>query len=110
MATAVYSVRFALVQLTDDDDHVLYTVGDGDVAILRDVDFFQSSIALADVYLLLSGIAFAHFAPPGAGSQNSGSWRGRLVLNVGDTLEASVPGFASGEVNIAASGYLLTAA
>lgn len=106
MARAVYSHRFANVAATGDGNfHVLYTVPVGLVAVVRDLDLFSQTAALAFGLRLASNVIVSFVNPTASGTAYQ--WTGRQVLNAGETLEY----FASTGLGFTAciSGYLLTA-
>lgn len=104
MARTLYSTRFANVAATGDGNfHVIYTVPAGVVAIIRDLDLFAQTAALAFGLRLAGNVIVSFVNPTAAGTAYQ--WTGRQVLLPGETLEY----FASNGLSFTAciSGYLL---
>jgi hypothetical protein len=87
-----------------------YTVPDGFVAVVRDIDIYNDGGAgggLAGFIVYTdSGTPIWQRKQPFVRYQKTYSWRGRQVLTAGDTLEC-VPFDPNWQARI--SGYLLTA-
>jgi hypothetical protein len=107
VAQPVYSTRFALVSITDSSSHDLYTVPAGYVAILRDIDGFTSVTPVTSLQLTVTGLTAILIPDPGS-SPGPVQWRGRLVMNAGETVACIAPGRTGGLYNLCVSGYLLT--
>lgn len=104
MAT-LYSTQFAAVQGLVASSHT-YTVPAGFIAIVRDIDAFADTSGTS-TFLVARGPAsnvffYAEFL---LATTSSKEWRGRQVLNTGETLVLQAGPAA---VDVMASGYLLS--
>lgn len=83
----------------------LYTVPAGNVAVIRDMEYFSSSSALFNVQCSSSGRSGLLWYLSGVPANSWHQWQGNTVLPPGDVLQ----GFADGAGNlIVVSGFLLT--
>jgi hypothetical protein len=99
----VYSVRFYGAH--DLTGLATYTVPTGFVAIVRDFDaFWGVSTAGAEVNLYGHAGQVIYQAAFGLNDVGWRGWRGRQVLNAGETLQI----FTSDAMDVTLSGYLLT--
>jgi hypothetical protein len=90
-------------ELTSED--VEYIVPDGYAAIVRDVDVSSAGDENTNWGLaVVGGATFAGGSFTSIGAAQYQQWRGRQVVNPGETLVA----FADGSRSIMVSGYLLT--
>lgn len=107
MARAVYSTQF-LAASTNDSQSFDYTVPDGYVAVVRDlqVRLDEQSSGACYVYITPSDATILQVTSGSEGGAQK-QWSGGVVLNAGDVLVAlfSTSAFAS----VVASGYLLSA-
>lgn len=103
MATPVYSTRFlAGAGITS---AVTFTCPTGFVAVLRDLDTFYAGLLVATARLIGSeGQTIWANAFAGGSEPEYASWRGRQVLEVGETCSLD----SSGATDMTLSGYLLT--
>lgn len=103
MAIPVYSTRFLAWAATETPP--AYTVPDGYVAVVRDIDVYSGGGAMINWVCSVNEIA--HFA---AGQftiealAQTAQWRGRQILNAGEFLVFASDGALDGMI----SGYLLT--
>jgi hypothetical protein len=103
MAT-IYSTRFIAVK--GGTTLHTYTVPAGFVAVIRDVDTYASSEFSAAQVFLEGHLGQALWAwTAGLGQESYGSWRGRQVINAGETFGLR---FNISEADGTCSGYLLT--
>lgn len=110
MPYPVYSTRFCNSSISSAGDTTLYTVPAGFRAVLRDVDIYFGGATGIVVELRATGINFVPFAATTTDPE-PGVWRGRQVLNAGESLTVHVATLpAGGGLNVFASGYLLTLA
>lgn len=104
----VYSVRFFEDVGLSPGSYLAYTVPDGYVAILRDIDAYSSAgVSDAEIYVeghLGQTIFYGNVA---ATSKSNAQWRGRQVLQAGETITITVG--ASTDWDVTISGYLLVA-
>jgi hypothetical protein len=108
--TSVYSQRLCLVAQLGAGDNDSFTVPQGVVCVVRDIDVVWNDTAAGLVYAAIEsvdGVGPVHFFEHEfAGGLNQWmGWRGRQVLEAGDILLCSV----SGQGSLVASGYLLSA-
>lgn len=99
----VYSVRF--LGWSASSTPPPYTVPEGYVAIVRDVDVTSGGGAMTNFALVINTVAViwrGQFTVESVGQ--SAQWRGRQVLNPGDILDFASDVATDGAV----SGYLLT--
>lgn len=86
---------------------VVYTVPDGFVAIVRDIDVYVNGDLIATTYYAVDADTdgtFAWFVSPNEADPGLYSWRGRQVFLAGESFA-----FISGNVcDVRISGYLLT--
>lgn len=87
-----------------DGTKTLWTVPAGAVDIVRDIDAFTVTPGAVVLYLRTDGSSWT--ALPSAGISTPLSWRGRQVLEAGQTFDVSV---AVGTVFLRVSGYRLAA-
>lgn len=86
-----------------------YIVPELYVAVIRDVEVWLSSGAPLTVYVAAvkpGPLTVAISVFDVTGGATSQQWKGRAVLNAGDTLEAAV---SAGAATVLVSGYLLSA-
>jgi hypothetical protein len=107
VAIPVYSSRLFAARLLVAGAHTLYTVGAGNVVILRDLDVVQAAAFSSELYVYdgSSQVSFAYYSSPA--NVTYYSWRGRQVFSAGETIKCFVVG--SGQWDLIASGYILTA-
>ena len=110
VARPLYSTRFALHTVASAAPELLYTVPAGYVAILRDVDYLMTGSAALALSLQVSGRTCVYLSPAPVAGVGYDSWRGRIVMNAGETLTSVVPGWTVQTADIHAGGYLLTVA
>lgn len=104
MARQIYSTRFIVLHGGSDAS---YTVPEGFVAVVRDVDTYSSSlIGFSQVFLQGSAGQAMWEWSSGVGQASYGSWRGRQVIFGLETFSIHVEGVAC---DATVSGYLLTA-
>lgn len=102
---AVYSTRLLqAVGLTAD---LVYTVPPGFVAIVRDADLHNNDTFGASFFMQGALGQAIWLATRDITDTGYYSWRGRQVLEAGETLTAHI---ASGTWDVTISGYLLSAA
>jgi hypothetical protein len=102
----VYSTR--LLQEHELGALTTYTVPDGFIAIVRDIDVFFTTLAAGAVQVENpAGGIFAYFAAP-VGNSICIPWRGRQVLEPGDEIGV-VASMDFGTADLMMSGYLLAA-
>ena len=100
---AVYSTRF--LAWAADESPPAYTVPDGYVAVVRDLDVWSGGGAMINWQLAVNEIAkFAAGQFTIESLAQTAQWRGRQVLNAGEFLVFSSDGALDGMI----SGYLLT--
>lgn len=106
MALPVYSVRFISGNTGAGDP--VYTVPAGFVAVLRDVDVYNNSAVVAELFLEDSqtGQAIARFDSQGPTDTGSQQWRGRQVFDAGGGFLFHA---TAGTWDVRACGYLLSA-
>lgn len=105
MATAVYSVRFIAVNSVGGEG--TYTVPSGYRAIVRDIDTAQvGGEANTPWDCVNDSLGYVIAGGFYEGVESYEQWRGRQVVNEGETIETSSGG--SGLCSFAVSGYLLT--
>lgn len=101
-----YSTQFFLGTV-DTVGQLLYTVPEGFVAVVRDVEVLHvsSDSGTFSIYDQSPGPAAATFWFVSVDDLTWAQWRGRAVLNPGDELSASVSDGGSYQAFV--SGYLL---
>lgn len=104
MALTLYSTRFFAIH--DLSGPASYTVPDGLVAVVRDLDAFWG-IDTEGNKLIMVGSAgqVIYQASWDIGSSGSRQWTGRQVLYAGETLQLDTEDVT----DVSVSGYLLTA-
>jgi hypothetical protein len=103
----VYSERFIAVQ--DSTDAVVYTVVSGFKAVIRDVDlYWGATVGVSTFYLKGSaGNVIAVFASTPT-EETALTWRGRQVINEGESFELTGYLADGAAYDAAISGYLLS--
>lgn len=104
MPPPVYSTRIFAVH--DLSGVITYTVPDGKVLIVRDIDVFWG-VSTAGALVNFLGSANQVFYQASFGINDVGwrQWTGRQVLSAGEVVTA----FSSDTMDVSASGYLLDA-
>lgn len=103
MAASVYSVNFIVAHAVSSAS---YTVPTGQVAIVRDADcFYAGGVGQSGQLESPAGGIFAYFPFPADINGVLISWRGRQVINAGETFLFA----ATLSMDIMVSGYLLAA-
>lgn len=100
----VYSTRLA-VGMVDGMLTTVYTVPDGQRAVALDMEFLNVGGSYAELLLGVtpaggSLVQFWHL--PSSGINEGGAWRGRLVLNAGDSVVLN----SDGQYTYVVSGFL----
>lgn len=101
----VYSTPF--IQEHALSSSVTYTVPDGYVAIVRDVDVYIDGEIIATTYYLVDDATDGTFAwteSPSEGNPGLYSWRGRQVFEPGTSFTFN----SGGTCDVRISGYLLS--
>lgn len=105
MASTVYSTRFIAAAL--EPAGLYYTVPEGFVAVVRDIDAVGTGGEYIQAALETVGSTFWLDYFPESGSYGWIGWRGRQICQPGEQISVFVSGTESGGT-VAVSGYLLT--
>lgn len=105
MARSVYSTRFSLSSVAVPGPSTLYTVPAGHIAVLKDVDYYQTAGAASFLFIGEGTAALFPIALSTPAGVNSAQWRGRMVFQAGETIAQKNGG---GTFSITLNGYLLT--
>lgn len=104
---SVYSVRF--LQEHGLTSTATYTVPDGFVAILRDLDSYIGTPAGTNgLYLEGDAGQAIWWSEATIGQSQYASWRGRQVLNAGETFSVRADVGSLDAYDVTVSGYLLS--
>jgi hypothetical protein len=103
MAQSVYSTRFLAIAISSSDGE--YEVPSGFVAVVRDVDAWSSGGIIVNWRVSISGDpAFAGGQFTVEALDQFTPWRGRVIVNAGETIQA----ITDGPRGLTVCGYLLT--
>jgi hypothetical protein len=107
VSRAVYSTPFGFVPFATTPFTFHYTVPDGFVAVLRDIDVYLSNTNSSQRGVGFEGRSALFWAITlGGFASGSFQWRGRQVLDPGETIDCIAPAGVQGSGLV--SGYLLT--
>lgn len=104
--SGVYSTRFIGAQGATAP--ISYTVPNGYVAVVRDLDAYSDTVASAEIFLRNAEGGAIYFFTWGVAQQQSVEWRGRQVYFAGETITVDISVGALDAIDVAVSGYLLT--
>lgn len=105
MPTPVYSVRFLLGAAVGSSG-VSYLVPSSRIAILRDVDAFETTGTAGSVAVVRNAAGGTMIFADTTATDRTMTWRGRQIYEPGEQITFVV---FSGTWSVAASGYLLIA-
>lgn len=103
---AVYSTRFLSAKGATSTGS--FTVPNGYVAVVRDLDAYANSIAAAAIFLHGASGETLYWFDWGIATQEAVNWRGRQVYFAGESIEVEIAVGVADSVDYALSGYLLT--
>lgn len=107
MARPVYSIRF--IEARGLDSTSSYTVPEGFVAVIRDLDAYcDATLGFADLFLHGAGGQAIAWHSWEATTQDQFQWRGRQVILAGETFDVEADTGIGVAIDVTVSGYLLT--